>query len=106
MVIKIEAKTRQFIGIVSIGGAIIAMIFVGLIPEKQYHPYVSLVLGAFFYHIVRMLNVKPDLSPDIGKMVGAPLLLPQLQNHIGDSTGMVNQQVKPVDPPQPIQEQH
>ena len=47
-----------------------------------------------------------SLIPDAGKMVGAPLFLPQLQNHIGDSTGMVNQQVKPVDPPQPIQEQH
>ena len=56
MVLQIESKTRQFIGTLIIGAAIIGMIFTGLIPEAQYHPYIGVVLGAFFYHVIRMLN--------------------------------------------------
>lgn len=66
--IKIERNTRQWLGIVIIGGIIAGMIFVGLIPAAEYQKYVGFVVGAFFYHIVRMLNSK-DHIPDAGKMV-------------------------------------
>ena len=56
MVLQVEAKTRQWIGLVIIGGAIIAMIFTGLIPAPEYQKYVGMLLGALFYHLVRMLN--------------------------------------------------
>ncbi len=65
MILQIEAKTRQFIGLIMIGGAVIAMIFTGLITPPEYQKYVGIVLGGLFYHIVRMLN----LSPEAGKMV-------------------------------------
>ena len=63
MIFQVEAKTRQWIGTVIIGGVIIAMIFTGLIPEKEYHGYVDLVLGAFFYHVIRMLNGPAKQDP-------------------------------------------
>ena len=65
MIIQIEPKTRQFIGLVIIGGIIAGMIFTGLIPAPEYQKYVGIVLGALFYHIIRMLNQ----SPEAGKMV-------------------------------------
>ena len=56
MELKIERNTRQWLGIVIIGGIIAAMIFMGLIPAAEYQKYVGFVVGAFFYHIIRMLN--------------------------------------------------
>ena len=66
--IEIERSTRQWLGIVIIGGVIAGMIFSGLIPAAEYQKYVGFVVGAFFYHIIRMLNSK-DQIPDAGKMV-------------------------------------
>jgi hypothetical protein len=65
MVFQIEPKTRQFIGLMTLGGAVIAMIFTGLITPPEYQKYVGILLGGLFYHIVRMLNQ----SPEAGKMV-------------------------------------
>lgn len=53
---RIERSTRQWLGIVILGGVIAAMMFTGLIPAAQYQKYTAFVLGAFFYHIIRMLN--------------------------------------------------
>ena len=92
MIFQIEAKTRQWIGIVIVSGFLIAMIWTGRIPATVYQHWEGLLVGALFYHVIRMLNQ----SPDAGKMVGAPLFLPQLQHHIGDVTGMV-----PPNPTQP-----
>ncbi len=65
MVIKIEAKTRQFIGIVVVGAFVIAMIWTGKIPVTVYQHWEGLLVGALFYHVIRMLNQ----SPDTGKKV-------------------------------------
>ena len=70
MKIEIERSTRQWLGVVIIGAVIAAMIFAGLIPAVQYQKYTAFVLGAFFYHIIRMLNGQ-DHIPDAGKM-GTP----------------------------------
>lgn len=56
MELKIERNTRQWLGIVIIGGVIAGMIFSGLISATEYQKYVGFVVGAFFYHIIRMLN--------------------------------------------------
>ena len=56
MVFQIEPKTRQFIGLVIIGGIIAGMIFAGLIAPPEYQKYVGILLGALFYHVIRMLN--------------------------------------------------
>ena len=66
--IEIERSTRQWLGVVIIGAVIAGMIFAGLIPAPEYQKYVGFVVGAFFYHIIRMLNSK-DHIPDAGKMV-------------------------------------
>lgn len=63
MVLQIEPKTRQWIGLVIISGTIIAMIFTGLIPAPEYQKYVGIVLGALFYHLVRMLNGPAVTNP-------------------------------------------
>ena len=68
MILQIERNTRQWLGVIIIGGVIAAMIFVGLIPGAEYQKYIGFVVGAFFYHIIRMLN-GPDHIPDSGKMV-------------------------------------
>ena len=73
MVIQIETKTRQWIGVIIIGGVIAGMIFAGLILPAEYQKYTSFLLGAFFYHIIRMLNA-PDHIADAGKMVENPTL--------------------------------
>ena len=57
MVFQIEPKTRQFIGLITLGGIIAGMIFAGLITPPEYQKYVGILLGGLFYHIVRMLNV-------------------------------------------------
>jgi len=54
--IQIEQKTRNFIGLLFIGGVIAGMIFTGLIPPIEYQKYISLLFGALFYHVVKMLN--------------------------------------------------
>ena len=74
MVLQIEPKTRQFIGLLVIGGAIIAMIFNGLIPAPEYQKYVGMLLGALFYHIVRMLNW-PTAAQDKPQQ---PIFIPQM----------------------------
>ena len=56
MKIEIDRATRQLLGIVILGGVIAAMMLSGLIPAAQYQKYTAFVLGAFFYHIIRMLN--------------------------------------------------
>ncbi|WP_075322584.1 hypothetical protein [Acidithiobacillus albertensis] len=63
MKIEIERSTRQWLGIVILGGVIAAMMFTGLIPAAQYQKYTAFVLGAFFYHIIRMLN-DPKAAPE------------------------------------------
>ena len=68
MIFQIERNTRQWLGIVIIGGIIAAMIFMGLIPGAEYQKYIGFVVGAFFYHIIRMLN-GPDHSEDVLDMV-------------------------------------
>ena len=73
MVVQIEAKTRQWLGVVIVGGVIAGIIFAGLIPAAEYQKYVGFVVGAFFYHIIRMLNA-PDRIADAGKMVENPTL--------------------------------
>ena len=75
MVLQVEAKTRQFIGLITLGGVIAGMIFTGLIPEPEYQKYVGFLLGSLVYHVIRMLN----LPPDSGKMVAPenPILPPK-----------------------------
>lgn len=68
MVVQIEAKTRQWLGVVIVGGVIAGMIFAGLIPAAEYQKYVGFVVGAFFYHIIRMLN-GPDQFRGATKMI-------------------------------------
>ena len=63
MTLQIEAKTRQFIGLITLGGVIAGMIFTGLIPAPEYQKYVGMLLGAMFYHIVRMLNGPTATNP-------------------------------------------
>ena len=63
MVLQIEPKTRQWIGLVIIGGVIAGMIFTGLITPPEYQKYVEIVLGGLFYHIVRMLNGPTVTNP-------------------------------------------
>ncbi len=79
MVIQIEAKTRQFVGLVIVAAFVIAMIWTGKIPVTVYQHWEGLLVGALFYHVIRMLNAKPaDEKAD----------------HIEHVLGMV----KPVDP--------
>lgn len=59
MVIQIEANTRQWLGLVIVGGIIAGMIFAGLILPTEYQKYIGMIMGAFFYHIVRKLNTPP-----------------------------------------------
>ncbi|MHB1023978.1 MAG: hypothetical protein ACYC0Z_16435 [Acidobacteriaceae bacterium] len=74
--IKIERNTRQWLGTLAVGGVIGALILTGKIPPAEYKHWEGLIIGAFFYHIVKMLNApvpEPDallnLIPDTGKMV-------------------------------------
>ena len=102
MTLQIEPKTRQWIGLLVVSGFVIAMIWTGRIPVTVYQHWEGLLVGALFYHVIRMLNQ----SPDAGKMVGDPLFLPQMQavqSHFGGLTDMVNPQVK-SDPTQHTQE--
>ena len=80
-------------------GALFASLFYLVLTGKiQASDYQTLAVGALGavggWHAASRPKSK-DQSPDAGKMVGAPLLLPQLQNHIEDKLGMVNSQVKP-----------
>ena len=68
MELKIERNTRQWLGIVIIGGVIAGMIFAGLIVPAEYQKYTGFVVGAFFYHIIRMLN-GPDQFRGATKMI-------------------------------------
>jgi len=123
--IKIERNTRQWIGTLAVGIFVAVMIFTGKIPAGVYQHWEGLLVGALFYHIVKMLNApaaKPDHIPDTGKMVSMPqsILIPQLQqvpisDHIGDTTGMVasagpdqfrdaTKMISPATPPQATQE--
>lgn len=87
-------------------GLVLASLFVlvilGMMPVSQ---YVVLAVGTLSalggYHAGSAKNMAPDHIPEAGKMVGSPLFLPQLQNHVGEPTDMVNSQVKPLDPTQP-----
>ena len=63
MTFQIEPKTRQFIGLITLGGIIAGMIFAGLITPPEYQKYVGIVLGGLFYHIVRMLNGPATKNP-------------------------------------------
>ena len=63
MVFQIEPKTRQFIGLLTLGGIVAGMIFTGLIPAPEYQKYVGMLLGAMFYHVVRMLNGPTATNP-------------------------------------------
>jgi hypothetical protein len=63
MILQIEAKTRQFIGLLTLGGIVAGMIFTGLIPAPEYQKYVGMLLGAMFYHVVRMLNGPTATNP-------------------------------------------
>jgi len=94
--IKIERNTRQWLGTLAVGGVIGGLILTGKIPPAEYKHWEGLIIGAFFYHIVKMLNSpapEPDHIPDAGKMGPMP-------DHMGDATGMV---LTPT-PPQAIQE--
>ena len=92
--IKIERNTRQWLGTLAVGGVIAGMIFVGLIPAAEYQKYAGFVVGAFFYHIVRMLN-GPGHIPDTGKMVESAG-----PDQFRDATKMIS----PATPPQATQE--
>ena len=72
--IKIERNTRQWLGTLAVGGVIGGLIVTGKIPPAEYKHWEGLIIGAFFYHIVKMLNApapEPDLNliPDTRKMV-------------------------------------
>lgn len=54
--IQIEQKTRNFIGIMTIGGVIAGMIFTGLIPPTVYQHWEGLLMGALIYHVIKSLN--------------------------------------------------
>lgn len=56
MIFQIEAKTRQWIGILIVSGFVIAMIWTGKIPVTVYQHWEGLLVGALFYHVIRMLN--------------------------------------------------
>ena len=69
--IKIERNTRQWLGTLAVGGVIGGLILTGKIPPVEYKHWEGLIIGAFFYHIVKMLNApapEPDHIPDAGKM--------------------------------------
>jgi len=69
---QIEPQTRQWLGTLAVGGVIGTLIITGKIPAAEYKHWEGLIIGAFFYHIVKMLNapsVAPDHVPDGGKMV-------------------------------------
>ena len=63
MTFQIEPKTRQWLGVVILSGIIAGMIFTGLIPAPEYQKYVGMLLGAMFYHVVRMLNGPTTTNP-------------------------------------------
>ena len=51
------------VGVVILSGIIAGMIFTGLIPAPEYQKYVGILLGAFFYHVIRMLNGPTVTNP-------------------------------------------
>jgi hypothetical protein len=70
--VKIERGTRQWIGTLTVGIFVAVMIGIGKIPATVYQHWEGLLVGALFYHVVRMLNApaaKPDHIPDATKMV-------------------------------------
>ena len=71
--IEIEQSTRQWLGVVILGGVIAAMMFTGLIPAAQYQKYTAFVLGAFFYHVIRMLN-DSKTAPEIQQQMHSGIL--------------------------------
>ena len=94
--IKIERNTRQWIGTLAVGGVIGGLILTGKIPPAEYKHWEGLIIGAFFYHIVKMLNApapEPDHIPDTGKMVATP-------DQFRDATKMISTPT----PPQATQE--
>ena len=76
--IKIDPSTRQWLGTLAVGAVIGTLIITGKIPVVEYKHWEGLLIGAFFYHIVKMLNTPapkdvtlPNHIPDAGKMVSA-----------------------------------
>ena len=83
MIFQIERNTRQWLGTLAVGGVIGALILTGKIPPAEYKHWEGLIIGAFFYHIVKMLNAPVSVSPP---------------GHIGDATKMVPT-ANPTQPP-------
>jgi len=71
--IKIERNTRQFLGTLAVGIFVAVMIGTGKIPATVYQHWEGLLVGALFYHVVKMLNAPASMPPD----------------HIGDTTKKV-----------------
>jgi len=96
MNIKIERNTRHFLGTFAVGVFVAVMIVTGKIPATVYQHWEGLLVGALFYHIVKMLNspaAKLDHVPNTGEMV-------PMSDHIGG----VSQIVSTPTPPQATQE--
>ena len=88
MIFQIEPKTRQWLGLLIVSGFVIAMIWTGKIPVTVYRHWEGLLVGALFYHVIRMLN-GPTSTPDKPLQ---PMFLPQMSlapNHIPDAGNMV-----------------
>ncbi len=81
--------------------SLFTLVILGQMTSGEYQVIAIATLSALGGYHAGSANRLPHI-PDTGKMVGAPLFLPQLQNHIEDKLGMVNPQVKPADPTQPV----
>ena len=81
---QIEPQTRQWLGTLAVGGVIGTLIITGKIPVTEYKHWEGLIIGAFFYHVVKMLNAPsvapPDHIPDAGKMIDANPTTPKTEN--------------------------
>ena len=62
MIFQVEANTRRFIGILIVSAFVIAMIWTDKIPVTVYQHWEGLLVGALFYHVIRMLN-SPTPTP-------------------------------------------
>jgi hypothetical protein len=73
--VKIERGTRQWLGTLAVGVFVAVMIGTGKIPATAYQHWETLLVGALFYHVVKVLNApdpKPDAQPPL------PLFIPQM----------------------------
>jgi hypothetical protein len=70
--VKIERGTRQWIGTLAVGIFVAVMIGTGKIPATVYQHWETLLVGALFYHVVKILNAPEPKSDPAPKTPATP----------------------------------